>query len=337
MRTSTASSAAVHFVTIAALLAHAVPVRAAGTTTVVIDALDAYIPAQNAAYWIVDTPSAQVPVVLSQPVPGGVGIPFVSNAVSSTLFFSATQILRTHTINYSPSGGDQFYPGWFLEFAYFSLLAKQPPGIERGIPYTLYPVRVREVPANGAAEIACPIDWLCALGAWLGWHPAAECSPFAGTGATATGTALFVPTLQRYRNEILATTSAGQFYTDLYQSYANDIGHTIVSSPTLAARLFLARGAWIDGLQAIVDGNGGSFVVSQAMQDDLLALLATFEADGTPALASMLAFERTRLKLDAIAGLPMNTLQNQIETLGGPTAIEPRSWGDVKQMYRGER
>jgi hypothetical protein len=70
------------------------------------------------------------------------------------------------------------------------------------------------------------------------------------------------------------------------------------------------------------------------MQDDLLNLLQRFEAAASPGLASTLAFERSRLDLDSIAGLTMTQFQSQVETLGGPTAVEKRSWSDVKRRYR---
>jgi hypothetical protein len=70
------------------------------------------------------------------------------------------------------------------------------------------------------------------------------------------------------------------------------------------------------------------------MEDDLLDLLGAFEQAGSPSLAGMIAQERTRLQLDTIAGQSMSEYQTQIETLGGPMAVENRSWGDVKRVYR---
>jgi hypothetical protein len=140
--------------------------------------------------------------------------------------------------------------------------------------------------------------------------------------------------LQRYRDEVLGATADGQFYADLYAQHSLDLSRAIVAAPSLAARLFNAHGAWIDGISALVDGNGGSFVVTQQMEDDLNALLDTFQAVGSPAVQQMLAFERGRLQLDQIAGLTMTEYQDQIEDLGGPTSVEPMSWGRMKALYR---
>jgi hypothetical protein len=308
--------------------------RPHGTATVSIDALDAYLPERNAAYWIVEDDHVDVPVVLSEPLAGGVAIPFVSNAVSSTLPFGPEQTRRTHTITYSSGGGKPFFPGWFLDFAYFSLLTEQPPGVTRGVPHTLYPIRIREAPTATAAGVPCAVDWICALGLFLGWETSIACAVGAGVATTTAGTPLFVPTLRRYRDEVLDTTTSGQYYVDLYANHSQDIIHAIAAVPNLAARLFLQRSEWLAGLDALVNGQGDGFSVTPQMQATLLGLLQSFETGGTPALSAMIAFERERLHLDSIAGLSMSAFQNQVETLGGPTSIEGRSWGEVKRLYR---
>jgi hypothetical protein len=311
--------------------------RTAGDITVSIDAVAGYLPGRIASYWIHDDPLVQVRVVLDAPAPvGGVAIPYVANTVSSTLLFAGGASGRTFTMDYSEQGGQPFYPGWLLDFAYVSLLTMQPPGIVRGTPHTLYPVRVRQASPVEPAGIPCGIDWLCALGAFLGWHFMSECYPSSSGGAPIanSGAPLFVPTLQRYRNEILSATPTGLYYIGVYDTHSPDIILAMAASRTLAPRIFLKRTAWLEGLDALVNGQGAQFVVSQEMQDDLLELLGDFEAAGSPGLAGMIAFERGRLQLDTIAGSTMSEFQDQIETLGGPTAVENRSWGDVKRLYR---
>jgi hypothetical protein len=150
------------------------------------------------------------------------------------------------------------------------------------------------------------------------------------------GTPLFVPTLRRYRDEVLDTTTTGRYYIELYASHSNDIIRAIAAEPNLAARLFLQREEWISGLDALVNGQGAGFTVTPTMQENLLDLLQSFESAGSPALAAMIAFERSRLRLESIAGLSIQEFQTQVETLGGPTAIGHRAWGDVKRIYRDE-
>ena len=50
--------------------------------------------------------------------------------------------------------------------------------------------------------------------------------------------------------------------------------------------------------------------------------------------AQAIAFERQRLSLDTIAGLTLDEFQQQVETLGGTTAVTERSWGRVKSLFR---
>jgi hypothetical protein len=319
--------------TVAANPSAPAPERPSGAITVSIDALDSYVPELNAAYWMVDDPSVDVPVILSEPYPEGpVNIPFVANTMSSALLFPSQTTRRTYTITYTTGGGKPFYPGWFLDFAYFSLLPDQPPGIERGVPFTLYPIHVREASAAAPAGIACDVDWVCAWARFLGLVPFGDCGAEAGAASARRGTGQFVPTLQRYRDEILQNTPAGRYYVGLHEQHSLNVIRTIANVPSLAARIILKKTAWVDGLQALVDGQGSQFTVTQQMQDDLLELLQAFEQNGPPALATMISTERTRLQLDTIAGQTMTQYQTQIETLG-PQVVDERSWSQMKRIY----
>jgi hypothetical protein len=142
-----------------------------------------------------------------------------------------------------------------------------------------------------------------------------------------------IEVLARYRDEILATTPAGQFYTDLYEQHSPDIMLGIASSPFLIVEITFAKEEWIAALEALVNGSGAQFVVTQEMQDDLLSILQTLEDVGSPELAAMIAFERERLALDSIAGLKMSQFQQRVDN-HGPVSVERSSWGRVKGLYR---
>jgi hypothetical protein len=313
------------------------PASAGGTISVSIDALDSYIEELNAAYWVVNAPSVDIPVILSEPWPeGSVGIPFISNTQPGSVVFSGGATRRTHTLVYPTAGAKPFYPGWTIKFAYFSLLADQPPGIERGIPYTLYPVQVQEIPSAGTAGIPCGVDWICALAGFLGW-PNALCDAGhapAGTTPVTAGVPPIYETLRRYRDDVLDMTTSGQYYMNLYDQHSVSIIRAMAGEPSLAVQIWTKKDPWLEGIEALVNGQGNNFTVTQQMEDDLLDLLGAFEQAGSPSLAGMIAQERTRLQLDTIAGQSMSEYQTQIETLGGPMAVENRSWGDVKRVYR---
>lgn len=144
----------------------------------------------------------------------------------------------------------------------------------------------------------------------------------------------WVEILRRYRDEVLATTAEGLFYIDFYQVNSLEAIRASLASPTLIARVYRVATEWAPAFQALVDGQGGSFTVTQSMEDNLLGLFATYESVGSPAFSQAIAFERTRLQLDQIAGRTMTGFQTQIETLGGTSAVEPMSWGRVKGLYR---
>ncbi len=240
------------------------------------------------------------------------------------------------------------YQGWGAKWAYFAL-TKTSGGIEWGFPNTLYFAQVYpNFPSERGGDdcVTCLWGWLlyvlnisndyiCAAVT----EPQRRELPVDPNGSAAppqisAGGENAMTTLRRYRDEVLASSADGQFYADLYTEHSLDLSRAIVAAPSLAARLFNAHGAWVSGISALVNGTGGTFVVTQQMEDDLNSLLDTFESVGSPALQQMLAFERGRLQLDQIAGLSMTEYQEQIETLGGPTAVEPVTWGRVKSLYR---
>jgi hypothetical protein len=225
-----------------------------------------------------------------------------------------------------PAGpGEPFYPGWEAKFAYFTFTGTDG-GLVEGIPDVLYFALVTRslTPARGDCvacfwgEVLCLLNIDCGIGCGR--------APIEARGSPIT-------TLQRYRDEVLAATEDGQYYIDLYNQFSFDLIEAIVASPSLAARLFNAHGAWVNGLQALVDGQGASFIVTQQMEDDLLALLQTFQDVGSTDLSTMIAFESARLQLDQIAGLTIADYQAQVETLGGPTSVESTSWGRIKSLY----
>ncbi len=314
----------------------------AGKNIVTIDAADAFILENEAAYWVVDTSAPTIPITLDAPSIGIGSVDFVTliNPGIGTVYFEPGQQDAAANLQFYPGPPDESYEGWGAKWAYFAL-TQTTGGIFKGEPSTLYFVYAYETgppPALGGGPdcLHCFVDFLectlnigvcdgdCLGGAMTERQPAAP-----RAGGDAEGTAF-----RRYRDEILMTTADGQYYVDLYNELSTDAIQAVVTSPSLLARMFKAKPAWVAGFQALVDGQGGSFVVTQQMEDDLNALLQTFEDVGSPNLAQKLAFERGRLQLDQIAGLTMAQYQDQVEDLGGPTSVDPVSWGRLKALYR---
>jgi hypothetical protein len=316
----------------------ALPPEPVGENIIRLDTADAVILSQEAAYWVVDTPSPSIPVRLDTPSIGTGSMNFVTfiQPGIGTIFFEPGQQNASASVQFPAGPPEDTYQQWGAKWAYFAL-TKGSGGITDGFPNTLYFLHVYETAPGrrGDSECAyCFFAWIAyvvnAADEWVcGRSPKGGPAQQGLRGGSNPAT-----TLQRYRDEVLAANADGLFYTNLYVQHSLDLSRAIVAAPSLAARLFNAQGPWIDGISALVNGTGGSFVVTQQMEDDLNALLDTFEAVGSPALQQMLAFERGRLQLDQIAGLTMTEYQEQIEDLGGPTSIEQESWGRVKALYR---
>lgn len=113
-----------------------------------------------------------------------------------------------------------------------------------------------------------------------------------------------IATLQALRDEVMATTAAGRYYTALYGTLSPAIIGAMVTTPALLVDLASSADPWIDALGTLVSGNGSARVTSD-MAADLNRLLDRFEAGGSPSLRRTLARERARLGLDSIGGLTL--------------------------------
>ncbi len=324
--------------------------------TVRIDAAPGSLEDPGVAYWVTQGPSVGVTFVLSEPAPpGGLDILVLSDMAPPQAYVhfdegqTQAYAVRTFPANHPFYTLDDC---WTVRGGYLAILGAS--GVETGDPRTLvvWEARVENTYCDCSscwtAYFMCLITFgsdcldllppICAAGGrpapaadhvGLPFDPPA--TPRGGSLAEAWYPAIEV--LARYRDEILAATPEGQFYTDLYEQHSFDIELAIASSPFLIIELTFAKEAWIAGLDALVNGTGAQFVVTQEMQDDLLSILQKLEDVGSPALAEMIAFERERLALDSIAGLKMTQFQQRVENQG-PVSVEPSSWGRVKGLYR---
>jgi hypothetical protein len=140
-------------------------------------------------------------------------------------------------------------------------------------------------------------------------------------------------TLRDYRDDILAATTTGQYYVDLYAQHEVDAISALLGTPTLVFRVLEAQTEWIPALRSLVDGGGDGVTVTASMQTSLATVLDGMEANASPELAAALATERSRLQLDSIAGLTMDAFQQQIEDLGG-TPVRRATWSSLKSRHR---
>ncbi len=136
------------------------------------------------------------------------------------------------------------------------------------------------------------------------------------------GAAGGIATLRAVRDEVMATTAAGRYYSELYTTLSLPVVRALVASPALLADLFLSEDAWIAALGSLV-GGGGASAITADMAADLNRLLDGFETHGSPALRRTLARERARLGLDAIAGLSIGELWQRVNERWSPETCTP--------------
>jgi hypothetical protein len=139
-------------------------------------------------------------------------------------------------------------------------------------------------------------------------------------------------TLRRYRDEVLMGSPGGAYYLQLYTDYSPDIGSAILKRPTLIHRVLDTWNLWLPAVAAQVDGQGSTFMVTGAMQDALLGVMAEMEELGSPELATLIDDFRVSLDLASIAGTTAADLQQAIED--NPMETETATWGNVKAMFR---
>jgi hypothetical protein len=151
-----------------------------------------------------------------------------------------------------------------------------------------------------------------------------ESDPTAGSTPLPAGdsTESDLETLRAVRDEVMSTTAAGRYYSELYTTHSLAIVRTLVTSPALLADLFVSQDAWIAGLGSLVGGSGAS-AITVDMVEDLNRLLDGFEASGSPALRRTLARERTRLGLDSIGGLSVGQFWQRVNERWSPETCTP--------------
>ena len=123
--------------------------------------------------------------------------------------------------------------------------------------------------------------------------------------------------LREFRDLWMLPTSVGARYAELYRTFSPALVRAMLARPTLVFELLRADGPWIEAIEALLDGAGGTSLVTPAMQSDLTFLLNQFGEAGGGALARAIATERARLGLDAIAGLSITQFWQRVLDRGG--------------------
>lgn len=139
-------------------------------------------------------------------------------------------------------------------------------------------------------------------------------------------------TLRRYRDEVLAGTTSGDIYIQLYHDVSPGLINAFLQRPSLIHHVADVWDRWLPAVAALVDGNGASFMINSDMQTALLQLIADLSDAGSPQLAASLAEFSTATDLAHVAGLSASALQTRLDN--SSLGAETTSWGAVKSMFR---
>jgi hypothetical protein len=138
--------------------------------------------------------------------------------------------------------------------------------------------------------------------------------------------------LRRYRDEILASTPAGQAFIELYESVSPSAVSALLRDPTLPFDIWRAQDDWIAAIAALTDDAGATVSISTKMESDLIDLttrLIALGGEGTAEVAQAL----NALTLEPLSGLTMLQFQTRVELVGGGVPMRQESWGALKSHY----
>ena len=126
-----------------------------------------------------------------------------------------------------------------------------------------------------------------------------------------------LPILRDLRDDVMSQTATGRFYSHLYGGSSAELFRAMLASPRLMFDALDAQDPWLEGLQALNDGRGGTVAVTQDMVDDLNGILEGLKQHGSSALRRTIEREEARLDLASLPGLDFDQLRDRVESRGG--------------------
>ena len=127
--------------------------------------------------------------------------------------------------------------------------------------------------------------------------------------------------LYRLRNEVLNTNAGGQHYTDLYYAHSSEIATILGSHDNLAGQGLDVIDALMPNLQALLNGQGNTVVVTNLQVQQSQAFLNALLPYASPELQQAISDERTRRPLENMIGMTMNQSKNYIFDITPPAVI----------------
>lgn len=132
-----------------------------------------------------------------------------------------------------------------------------------------------------------------------------------------TEVAFNLPPYYRVRDEILAGSSNGQHLTNLYYTHSPKIITLVLSNTTVMSQALQTIQIWEPNLEALVEGQGDSAIITAAHIQTMDDFLQTLSALGSPALQAAIAEERASLPdMSTFVGMSMAQARGSVVGFG---------------------
>ncbi len=124
--------------------------------------------------------------------------------------------------------------------------------------------------------------------------------------------ATMLETLYTTRDQLMATTVAGRYYTNLYYTHTAELTAILLQQPTVLWETWDGMMAWLPALRALNAGEGVTVTITQAMVDDLETVLTLFTDHGSDALRTTITTEAEALVLDSFVDMTVAQAWEQV-------------------------
>ncbi len=116
-------------------------------------------------------------------------------------------------------------------------------------------------------------------------------------------------------------TPAGQYYDSLFWKHSEELWQLIEANPGKYDELVRVNRLFIPGLEALLDGKGGTVRITSEQVDGLKAQLEWFAARESHTLQKDIQKEQQRLSLDHLVGMTMNEAWDFINSRWTPDMV----------------
>jgi hypothetical protein len=130
--------------------------------------------------------------------------------------------------------------------------------------------------------------------------------------AQAVDLAEFAPLLYRVRDELLSQTDRGQHYISLFEEHTTEVAYILFENPDLYQQGYEVIKSFEDHLQALVDGEADTAIISSEQVSGLQTILDAVAAKASPDLLSAIQTESKTRPLEELIGLSMDEAWNHL-------------------------